>query len=424
VSGQPFRDHAGRYLVAITGIGVKTPAGCDVKSFTDTIMAGTATAAPVTRFDTTGLPSAIACHVPDFDLAPYGSPRTIRRLARFTVLGLAAAMDAVTDAGRPAAGPGRTGIFTGTCLGGMESLTAQTRGAAARGPGAVSPLTASMFMFSAPGAAISMELGWTGPNLTVTTACASGTDAIGLAARQIQGGELDLALAGGTDAGGITQEMMASFGAAGALSCRNEDPAAACRPFDPGRDGYVMGEGAAYLVLERLDRAQARGATLYGQVAGYGTGCDAHHMTAPYPGGQRASRVMQEAIADAGLETAAIRQVNCHATSTVAGDAAEAAALRSVFGDAQPPVTASKGVLGHLTGAAGAAEAAVATLSAGLGLVPPTAGHCRLAEDCAGIDVVTGSPRRTGSGPVLSSSFGMGGQDASIVILPAPQDAR
>jgi len=359
--------------------------------------------------------------VPDFDLDPYGSPKTIRRLARFTVLGLTAAMDALADAGGPAAEPGRAGIFTGTCLGGMENLNAQTRAAAARGPGAVSPLAASMFMFSAPGAAISMELGWTGPNLTVTTACASGTDAIGLATRHIQSGELDLALAGGSDAGGITEEMMASFGTAGALSCRNEDPAAACRPFDAARDGYVMGEGAAYLVLERLTRAQERGATVHGIVVGYATGCDAYHMTAPYPGGLRSSRVMREAIADAGLTAAAIKQVNCHATATIAGDTAEAAGLRAVFGERQPPVTASKGVFGHLTGAAGAAEAVVAVLSAGLGVVPPTAGHDQLAADCAGLDVVTGGPRHIGPGPVLSNSFGMGGQDASVVILPAPR---
>lgn len=424
VSERPSRDHAGRWRVAITGIGVKTPAGCDVKSFIDTVLAGTPTASPITRFDPTGLPSRIACQVPDFDLSPYGSPKTFRRLARFTVLGLTAAMDAMSDAGGPSAGPGRAGVFTGTCLGGLESYDAHSRAAAAGGLDGVSPLAASMLMYSAPGAMISMELGWTGPNITVTTACASGTDAIGLAARRIQSGELDLALAGGADSAGITEVMMASFGAAGTLSFRNEDPAAASRPFDAARDGYVMGEGAAYLVLETLERARDRGAAVYGCVTGYATGCDAYHIVAPHPGGSRSSRVMREAIADAGLSAAAIGHVNCHATATVAGDPAETAALHTVFGDTPPPVTSSKGVFGHLIGAGGAAEAVVATLSASQGLVPPTAGHDRLAADCAGLDVVTGSPRRTGPAPVLSNSFGLGGQDASIVITPAPQDAR
>lgn len=418
------RDHSGRRRVAITGIGVKTPAGCDLKSFTDTVLAGIATASPITRFDTAGLPSRIACQVPDFDLSPYGSPKKIRRLSRFTVLGLAAAMDAVTDAGGPSAQPSRAGVFSGTCLGGLESYDAHSRAAAARGLDGVSPLASTMLMYSAPGAMISMELGWTGPNLTVTTACASGTDAIGMAARHVQNGDLDLALAGGADSAGITEVMMGAFGAAGTLSFRNEDPAGASRPFDADRDGYVMAEGAAYLVLETLDRARDRGATVYGHIAGYATGCDAYHIVAPHPEGSRSSRVMDEAIADAGLTAAAIGHVNCHATGTIAGDPAETAALHKVFGETPPPVTSSKGVFGHLIGAGGAAEAVVATLSAGLGLIPPTAGHDRLAADCAGLDVVSGSPREIGSAPVLSNSFGLGGQDASIVITPASRSAR
>ncbi|WP_242902460.1 beta-ketoacyl-[acyl-carrier-protein] synthase family protein [Actinomadura terrae] len=411
-----------RRRVVITGLGVKTPAGCDLKTFTKTIFAGMPTAAPATRFDTTGLPSKIACQVDDFDPGRYMSGKELRRTDRTAQLGFAAAMDAVADAGQPSADHGRAGIVSGVALGGMQSICDQALVAHTKGGAAISPMSVPKILFNAPGALISQELAWRGPNITIATACASGSDAIGMGARYVQDGTADVILAGACDSGGVTLVIIGAFGHSGGLSTRNDDPAHACRPFDADRDGYIMGEGAAYLVLEERDRALARGAHMYGEVIGYASGCDAHHITAPQPQGRWTSQLMMAAISDAGLVPDDIRQVNCHATGTPLGDAAEAAALRAVFADRQPPVTSCKGVFGHLVAASGAAEAAVAALSARDGLVPPTAGHERLGADCHGIDVVAGEPRRVAPGPALSNSFGLGGQNASIVLAPPPQD--
>lgn len=411
-----------RQRVAVTGLGVKTPAGCDLKTFADTMFAGTPTARRVTEFDTTGINSKIACLVSDFDPSPYASPKMLRRMDRFTQLGLAAAMDAYTDAGSPAAEPERAGVSAGTATGGLRTAIENAEAAAERGAEAVSGLLVSMLMPNAAAAYISLVLGWHGPNTTCATTCASGTDAINNGAKMIRDGEADIVLAGAAEAAGATPLIMAAFAASGALSTRNDDPATASRPFDSDRDGYVMGEGAAYLLLERYDLAVARNATIYGEIAGGSRSADGYHVSAPHPEGRGAAACMRAAIADAGLTPADIRQINCHATATVLGDVAEASAVLTVFGDAPPPVTGPKGVLGHLIGASGAAEAVVAVLSARQGVVPPTAGHFQLAADCAGLDVVSGTPRKVGVGPVLSNSFGVGGQNASVIIIPPAEE--
>lgn len=417
-----FLDHVGRPRVAITGLGVKTPAGCDIESFTESVVAGRPTAARVTSFDTSKLPSRIACQITDFDASPYAPTRTLRRMDRFTQLGFAAALDAYNDAGSPPVDAQRGAVVSGVCFGGMNRITEEMTTALEKGADFVSPTTVTMTMLSAPGGYITMELGWRGPNHTISTACAAGTDAIGVGAKFVRDGLADVVLAGGTDTAGVSLLMMASFGQAGALSGRNDDPAAASRPFDSDRDGYVIGEGAAYLVLERMDLACARNARIYGEVAGYASTSDAHHISAPHPQGEGARASMTAAITDAGLTPADISQVNCHATSTPLGDAIEAKALLRVFEERQPAVTASKGVFGHLFGAAGAAEAVVAVLSARSGQVPPVAGHQRLGNNCQGIDVVSGASRDIGPGAVLSNSFGLGGQAASVVILPPDEE--
>ncbi|MEE1737872.1 beta-ketoacyl-[acyl-carrier-protein] synthase family protein [Streptomyces sp. BE147] len=410
------RDHAGRWRVAVTGMGVKTPAGCDLSTFTDTVFAGRPTAAKVTRFDVSGLASQIACEVPGFDAEAYVSGKVLRRMDRCTQFGFNAALDALADAGSPTVEPERAGIAFGSSYSGLQSAYEASTTALTSGARFVSPFLSTMIMSNAPAAYLGLELGWHGPSATLATACATGTQILNVGAQMIRNGECDLVLAGAAEAN--CQLLMATFSTSGALSTRNDDPSVASRPFDDGRDGYVMGEGAACLVLERYDRALARRARIYAEVAGGAHTTDSHHISAPHPEGRWTGRCMAAAIADAGLLPADIRQVNCHATSTPLGDVAEARALLAAFDGAPPPVTGSKGVFGHLLGAAGAAEAVVSVLSAGNGLVPPTAGHSRLGPDCAGIDVVTGSVLNVGTGPVLSNSFGLGGQNASIVFLP------
>jgi 3-oxoacyl-[acyl-carrier-protein] synthase II len=285
-----------------------------------------------------------------------------------------------------------------------------------RGPSRISPFFVPMMMANASAGVIAMQLGWTGPNLCVATACAASANAVGEAARLLREGSADVAMAGGAESA-ITPVALAAFSRMGALSSRNDDPARASRPFDADRDGFVMGEGAAYLVLERLDRAQARGAHVYAELAGYGRNSDAYHITAPSPGGSGAAACMQLALDDAGLDTDAIGHVNAHGTSTTLNDAAEAEAVRKVFGDAPPPIMSVKGVIGHLIGAAGAAEAVATILATREGVVPPTANLERVGDDI-GLDVIGGSPREIGVRAAISNSFGFGGHNASLVFRP------
>ena len=276
--------------------------------------------------------------------------------------------------------------------------------------------TASPMALAPAAHAVAMQFGWTGPNLCITTACSAGAHAIGEAARLVRDGTVDAALAGGTEAC-ITPVTLAAFARMGALSTRNEAPERASRPFDAERDGFVIGEGAAVVLLEPLDRAQARGATIYAEVVGYGRNADAYHITAPSPGGAGAAACMHLALDDAGLEPDAIGHVNAHGTSTELNDAAESEAVRKVFGDDAPPITSTKGVTGHCIGAAGAVETVASVLSLRAGIVPPTANLEQLGDDIVA-DVVSGTAREIGSKPVLSNSFGFGGHNATLIFAP------
>jgi len=282
----------------------------------------------------------------------------------------------------------------------------------------VSPFLVPMMMANATAGTIAMRHGWKGPNICIATACAAGTHAVGEAVRFIRDGSADVVVAGGAEAA-ITPVAMAAFARMGALSGRSDDPARASRPFDIDRDGFVMGEGAGFLVLERWDLAEARGARIYGEIMGYGRNSDAHHITAPSPDGAGAVACMELALEDAGLGAADIGHVNAHGTSTPLNDAAEAEALVKVFSGSPPPVTSTKGVTGHLIGAAGAVEAVAAILSSRDGLVPPTANHERTDPNVT-VDVVAGSPRAA-TGPVLSNSFGFGGHNATLVVRATEQ---
>jgi 3-oxoacyl-[acyl-carrier-protein] synthase II len=410
-------DARGRARVVVTGVGVKTPAGNDVASFWEELCAGRATARTIDSFDPSELSIRFAGEVRGFDPVVYFGPKEARRQDRVTQLGFGAAADALAEAGELGADPSRCAVIIGTGVGGLHTLEDNQRLYFEKGPSRVSPFFVPMMMPNATAGVIAMQLGWTGPNICVATACAAGAHAIGESVRLIRDGTADVVMAGGTEAA-VTPLTVAAFARMGALSSRNDEPERASRPFDAERDGFVIGEGASCVVLESLERARARNATVYGEIAGYGRNADAYHITAPSPGGAGAAACMQLALDDAGVEASEVGHVNAHGTSTELNDAAEAEAVRKVFGDSPPPVTSTKGVTGHLIGAAGAVEAVAALLTVRDGIVPPTANLERLGDDIE-LDVVAGSPREIGSKPAISNSFGFGGHNASLV-LTAP----
>jgi 3-oxoacyl-[acyl-carrier-protein] synthase II len=392
-------DARGRARVAIVGMGVKTPAGNDLASFWSTIVAAQAQAATWTLIDPDTVPVKFGCEVKDFDPVEYLGPKESRRQDRVAQLGFGAAADAAKQAGELGADPARCAVVVGTGIGALEAQISLYND---KGAERVSPFLVPMMMANATAGLISIQYGWTGPSLCITTACAAGANAIGEAARLIREGSADVVMAGGAESS-ITGTAISAFGRMGALSGRNDDPTKANRPFDTG-DGFVMGEGAAFLLLERWDRAEARGATILGEIVGYGRNCDAHHITAPSPGGAGAVACMQAALDDAGLEVSSINHVNAHGTSTPLNDAAESEALSKI-----------KGVTGHLIGAAGAAEAVACVLSLRNGVVPPVANY-ETADPEITADVVHGAPREIADGFALSNSFGFGGHNASLVI--------
>jgi len=410
-------DARGRPRVAITGIGVKTPAGTTVDALASRLRSGQSTAATIQRFDPSPLAVRIGCEVIDFDPTVYLGAKESRRVDRVTQLGFAAASDALADAGDPGADPARCAVVIGTGIGGLITLEDQFATYFEKGPARVSPFLVPMMMTNATAGTVAMQLGWTGPNLCISTACAASAHAIGEATRLIRDGVSDVVMTGGTESC-MTPVAISAFARMTALSGRNDDPEHASRPFDADRDGFVMGEGASALLLERLDRAVARGARIYGEVVGYGRNADAYHITAPSPGGEGAAACMQLALDDAGLSPSAIGHVNAHGTSTPLNDAAEAEAIRKVFAESAPPVTSTKGVTGHLIGAAGATEAVACLLALRDGAVQPTANLDRIGDDIQ-LDVVGGEPRAVAPAPALSNSFGFGGHNATLIFAPA-----
>jgi 3-oxoacyl-[acyl-carrier-protein] synthase II len=410
--------------VVITGIGVKTPAGQTLESFWDCLLEARSMAAPVTLFDASKHTVGIACEVRDFDPVPYVSPKEVRRTDRAALLGIAAATDAIREAtersetGDLAASPQRRAVVAGSGVGGIRTLEDQVIEYASRGPTRTSPFLVPMMMVNATAALIAIHHGWTGPNLAVATACSTGANAIGEGARLVREGLVDVVVCGGTEAS-VSPVAMAAFARMGALS-RNPQPEKASRPFDTDRDGFVIGEGAGFVVLETLEHARGRGVPVHGEILGYGTNCDAHHITAPLDDGAGAAACIEMALADARLDPSDIGHVNAHGTSTPHNDAAESTAIAKVFGEKAVPVTSTKGVTGHLIGAAGAVEAVAAVLGATRGVVPPTANldHCDLP-----VDVVADKPRSVGPAPAVSTSFAFGGHNAALVVGPPPEDS-
>lgn len=410
---------AGRVRVAVTGVGAVCPAGNDVASALQRVLDGRSAAGPITEFDAGEHTVKFACPVTGFDHEAIVGAKDARRIDRVSLLAIAAAEEALGQAGLTGPidmDPARAAVIAGTGVGGLNTLEEQIALRVQRGPSRVSPLLVPMMMPNASAGLLSMRHGFTGPSLCIATACASGANAIGEALRMIRYGAADVVLAGGTEAP-ITPTTMAAFGRMGALSGRNDDPAGASRPFDKARDGFVMGEGASFMVLERWETAERRGATILGELAGYGATCDAHHITAPHPGGEGAVACMRQALDDAELVPADIGHVNAHGTSTPLNDLAESEALVKVFGADGPPVTSTKGVTGHLVGAAGALEAVIGLSCAAAGQVPPTANHTEPDPEVH-VDVVSGQARVITPGPVLSNSFGFGGHNATLVLVP------
>ncbi|HEV2069844.1 MAG TPA: beta-ketoacyl-ACP synthase II [Acidimicrobiales bacterium] len=346
-----------------------------------------------------------------FDAGRWFGPKEARRTDRFAQFAVAAAAMALDDAGPVGADPDRCGVIMGSGVGGLETLEKQIVICHTKGANRVSPFLVPMMMANAGAANVSMRFGWRGPCETTVTACAAGTHAIGNAARMVASGLIDAALTGGSEAA-LTPAGIAGFTNMTALSASGVS-----RPFDVARDGFVIAEGGAVLVIEPLDAARERGARIYGEILGSASTADAHHVTAPDPGGGGAVRCMDLALSDAGVAPADIRQINGHGTSTPLNDAAEAHAIVKIFGTPGPPVTSTKGVTGHALGAAGALEAAAVLLSIDRRLIPPTAGLTNLDPDMT-IDVVTGAPRPWEPGPSLSNSFGFGGHNGCLVLAP------
>ncbi|URN06099.1 beta-ketoacyl-[acyl-carrier-protein] synthase family protein [Actinomadura madurae] len=337
---------------------------------------------------------------------------------RHVQLAIPAAREAVADAGLdPATWDGaRVGVVMGNGSGGYTSASREHERLLGRGASAVSALVIPLIVPNMVAGHLAMEFGATGPNLVTATACASGATAIGVAMRLLQRGDCDVVIAGGTEAP-VTPLLVAGFARMGALSRRTADPAAASRPFDAGRDGFVIGEGSGVLVLERAAAARARGARIRARLAGYGASADAHHMTAPDPEGTQVRRAVRDALAEAGAKPEDVGHVNAHGTSTPLNDAAEAAVVRDLFGGA-PAVTSAKGVVGHSLGAAGAIEAALTVLAIEHATVPPTANHDE-PDPKIDIDVVAGAPRARRIEVAVSHSFGFGGQNAVLVFTGA-----
>jgi 3-oxoacyl-[acyl-carrier-protein] synthase II len=402
--------------VVITGLGVVTPAGCDPDEFWQVVLAGKSVAAPLTHLDLSRHSVRIGCRVRGLEQADFLTAKEARRMDPFAHYGVTAALAAHRDAGAPSPDPSRAVIVVGNAVGGRMTSDAESLNFAAHGPQRVNPLMPLITMPNAAAALISMKLGWRGHSMSIATTCASGADAIGHGLWLLRTNRADVVIAGGCEST-LTPVTLAAFGNLSAVSHRNDDPERASRPFDAGRDGFVMGEGAGFVVLERLADAKARGATPYAEVAGYAATSDAHHLSMPLDDGSGAASAMTLAIADAGLTTSDIVHVNAHGTSTPHNDRAEATALAKVFGPAGPPVTSTKGVIGHLIGAAGAVELIAAVLSMRHSAVPPTANHENL-EAGMEIDVVHGNPRPVRLGAALSNSFGFGGHNASLVVLP------
>jgi len=401
--------------VVVTGLGVISPIGNDVDTFWRRLVAGESGVGQITRFDTTGYKVHIAAEVQGFNAEDYIDKRKVRRLDLFSRYAVAAAKDAAADADYDAhAEAERTGAVIGSGVGGLQTLHTETDKLLNQGPDRTNPLLVPMMIPNMGAAQVSLELGTKGPLSATCTACAAGSDAIGYAARLIRHGDADVMFAGGSEAP-ISPVGISGFAAARALSTRNDDPERASRPFDAGRDGFVVGEGAGCLVLEELEHARARGAHIYAELAGSGMSSDAFHMTLPDESGESQGRAVLLALAEAGLEPDAVDYVNAHGTATGAGDIAETRAIKWVLGERayDVPISSNKSMIGHCLGAAGAIEAVATVLTIVNSLIPPTINLTDPDPECD-LDYVPLESRFHKVAVAVSNSFGFGGHDVAL----------
>jgi len=403
--------------VAVTGLGIVCPVGIGVDAAWDSLTAGRSGIGPITSFDTTDYTVHFAGCVNDFDPSSVLDVKEARRLSRFQQFAVVAAEEALADAGISDVDPAeaeRIGVIVGSGIGGLGLMEEQARVLMERGPSRVSPFLVPGMIIDVAAGLISIRHGFKGINYAPVSACATGNHAIGEAFEAIRRGSADVIVAGGFDAG-VTPLGVAGFAAARALSTRNDDPTGASRPFDAGRDGFVVGEGGAILVLEEWDHAVARGATIRAEVIGYGATADAYHVTAPAPDGNGARRAMRMALDQAAIDLSEVGYINAHGTSTPLGDAAETGAIREVFGATPPPVSSTKSMTGHLLGGAAAIEAVACVRALETGVLPPTINYTDPDPACD-LDYVPNVARLANPAVALSNAFGFGGHNSSILL--------
>ena len=417
--GNQFTDGRGRPRVVITGIGVMSPLGHTAAESWESLLNGRSGIGPITQFDASQFPCRIAGEVKDFRPADYMDFKEARRISRASQLAIAATRMALADAGLPEPLPHgeRAGVLVGTGVGGFEVADANMVILRQKGVSRVSPFAMTGFLPNMPSHHVSQVAQALGPISTVTAACATGTQAIGEAAELIRRGAADLVISGGVE-GLIHEAAVAGFGAMRALSLGfNDEPHRASRPFDKDRDGFVLSEGGGIVILERLDQALARQAPIYAEVLGHASSSDAFHVAAQDPEAAGAVRAMKWAIADAGLSPDEIDHINAHGTSTPMNDVSETTAVKTLFGPRayDIPISSNKSVLGHAMGGAGAIEAIFAALTIKDGIIPPTWNYETADPECD-LDYVPNAPRETAVCTVLSNSFGLGGQNACLVL--------
>ena len=403
--------------VVVTGIGLVTPVGSDRKTTWDSLLEGKSGIDYISLFDAEGFESRIAAEVNDFDAAPILGRKEARRLDRFAQFACVAALEAVEDAGLDMAteDADRVGVLIGSGVGGIITITEQHKILLNKGPKRVSPFLVPMMLGDMASGQVSMMIGAKGPNFSTVSACATGTDSIGEALEMIRRGRADVVIAGGTEAA-VCEIGVAGFNSCMALSTRNDDPQGASRPFDSGRDGFVLGEGAGLVVLESLEHAEKRGANVLAELAGYGASSDAHHVTQPHPEGEGAARAMKWAIEDAKLVPENVDYINAHGTSTPLNDKFETIALKRMYGGHayNLKISSTKSMTGHLLGAAGGIEAAFSVLAIKEGIIPPTINLDDSDPDCD-LDYVPNKAIKQKVDVAMSNSLGFGGHNASLV---------
>jgi 3-oxoacyl-[acyl-carrier-protein] synthase II len=404
--------------VVITGVGAVTALGQTVESLWKACLSGCSGVSRITGFDATGYTTRFAAEVKDWDPSPYMDRKEARRMDKFVQFAVAAAHQALADSGLAITDDNRDriGVYIGSGIGGLSGIEEQHRVLLERGPGRISPFLIPGIICDMGAGMVSILLGARGPNSCVTTACATGANNIGDAFHVIKRGDADAMITGGAEAS-ITPLGMAGFCAARTMSTRNDEPERASRPFDAGRDGFVMGEGSGILILEELEAARARGAKIYAEIVGYGMSGDAYHITAPAPNGEGAARAMQAALRSAGLQATDVDYINAHGTSTELNDKNETAAIKTVLGEHayKIPISSTKSMTGHLIGAAGAVEAIFCALTLRDGIVAPTINYETPDPDCD-LDYVPNQARKFEVRVAMSNSFGFGGHNATLIL--------